>query len=55
MDIAAMSMGMSAAKVQAQATTSVMKMQMDTQSELAEKVITDLLPAAKTGHIDVSV
>lgn len=58
MDIAAISMSMSSAKLQSDVATSVMKLNMDTQKDLAGNVMTELmdaLPAAQTGHIDISV
>lgn len=60
MDIAAMSMSMSQAKLQTQVSTAVLKLAMDTQKDLTQNVVEELLSAvpvsnSTTGHIDISV
>lgn len=58
MDIAALSMNMSAASTNSKISTAVLKMTMDSQKELAQTVVDDLIsavPAPQTGHIDISV
>lgn len=60
LDIAALSVDMSASKVAMQKDIAVMKQAMDMQEEMASLVINKLLPDAPVdrsmgGHIDISI